>query len=92
MAHDRRILLAPAMVLALLSSPAGAQVSSPPSATVNSTGQSGAATPITLPEVEVVGATPLLGSGVDRNKVPAQTQVLTNQDITATATPTHCGH
>ena len=82
MAHDRRILLAPAMVLALLSSPAGAQVSSPPSATVNSTGQSGAPTPITLPEVEVVGATPLLGSGVDRNKVPAQTQVLTNQDIT----------
>jgi iron complex outermembrane recepter protein len=35
-----------------------------------------------LPEVEVVAATPLLGSGVDRSKVPAQTQVLTDQDIT----------
>jgi iron complex outermembrane recepter protein len=35
-----------------------------------------------LPEVEVIGATPMLGSGVDRNKVPAQTQVLTDQDIT----------
>ncbi len=37
---------------------------------------------ITLPTVEVVGATPLLGSGVDRDKVPAQTQVLTSRDIT----------
>ncbi len=36
---------------------------------------------ITLPTVEVVAASPLLGSGVDRNKVPAQTQVLTSRDI-----------
>ncbi|HTV45902.1 MAG TPA: hypothetical protein VMF05_11345, partial [Stellaceae bacterium] len=35
-----------------------------------------------LPTVEVVGATPLLGSGVDRSKVPAETRVLTQQDIT----------
>ncbi|HEY3912244.1 MAG TPA: TonB-dependent receptor [Stellaceae bacterium] len=35
-----------------------------------------------LPTVEVVGATPLLGSGVDRSKVPAETRVLTDQDIT----------
>ncbi len=41
-----------------------------------------AAAPITLPTVEVVGATPLLGSGVDRNTVPSQTQVLNAQDIT----------
>ncbi|MGC2524001.1 MAG: TonB-dependent receptor [Stellaceae bacterium] len=36
---------------------------------------------ITLPTVEVVAATPLLGSGVDRAKVPAETQVLTAPDI-----------
>ncbi len=35
-----------------------------------------------LPTVEIVGATPLLGSGVDRNKVPAQSNVVTGQDIT----------
>jgi outer membrane receptor protein involved in Fe transport len=34
-----------------------------------------------LPPVEVVGSTPLLGSGVDRAKVPAETQVLTDRDI-----------
>jgi outer membrane receptor protein involved in Fe transport len=37
---------------------------------------------IILPTVEVVAATPLLGSGVDRNTVPAQTHVLTSRDIT----------
>jgi outer membrane receptor protein involved in Fe transport len=37
---------------------------------------------ISLPTVEVVAATPLLGSGVDRAKVPAETQVLTAPDIT----------
>jgi iron complex outermembrane recepter protein len=72
MAHLRWILAAPALVPALLS-PAAAQD--------YSTG-SPAAAPITLPTIEVVGATPLLGSGVDRNKVPAQTQVLTAPDIT----------
>jgi iron complex outermembrane recepter protein len=49
--------------------------------------QDAAATPvpqteITLPTVEVVGVTPLLGSGVDRDKVPAENQVLTSRDIT----------
>ena len=37
---------------------------------------------ISLPTVEVVAATPLLGSGVDRAKVPAENQVLTAPDIT----------
>ncbi len=41
----------------------------------------GPSTATVLPTVEVVGATPLLGSGVDRAKVPAETQVLTGQDI-----------
>src|SRR5215472_13502590 len=36
---------------------------------------------LTLPTVEVVATTPLLGSGVDAAKVPAQTQVLTGADI-----------
>jgi len=46
-----------------------------------------AATELTLPPVEVVGATPLLGSGVDRNKVPAETHVLTDQDISRNGYP-----
>jgi outer membrane receptor protein involved in Fe transport len=37
---------------------------------------------LTLPTVEVVATTPLLGSGVDAAKVPAQTQVLTGADVT----------
>ena len=67
MARRRWILAAPALMPALLST-AVAQDYSP---------SSPAAAPITLPTIEVVAATPLLGSGVDRSKVPAQTQVLT---------------
>lgn len=40
-----------------------------------------------LPEVDVVAPTPLLGSGVDSNTVPAQTQVLTGKDITIQGPP-----
>ena len=47
----------------------------------------GSETPLTLPPVEVVGATPLLGSGVDRDKVPAETNVLTDQDISRNGYP-----
>src|SRR6516162_11744356 len=43
--------------------------------------------PLSLPAVEVVGATPLLGSGVDRDKVPAQTQILTDRDISRNGYP-----
>ncbi|MBV8615315.1 MAG: TonB-dependent receptor, partial [Acetobacteraceae bacterium] len=42
------------------------------------------ATETTLPQVNVVGAAPLLGSGVDRSKVPAQNQVFTSQDLSLT--------
>src|SRR5260370_23734838 len=45
------------------------------------------ARPLSLPTVEVVGATPLLGSGVDRDKVPAETQVLTDRDISRNGYP-----
>lgn len=40
-----------------------------------------------LPPIEVVGATPLLGSGVDRDKVPAETNVLTDKDISRDGYP-----
>lgn len=45
---------------------------------------SGAGNPpeVNLPAVDVVGSSPLLGSGVDRNTVPAQTNVLKSEDIT----------
>ncbi len=35
-----------------------------------------------LPTVEVIGVTPLLGSGVEPSKVPAENNVVTSQDIT----------
>jgi iron complex outermembrane receptor protein len=38
-------------------------------------------TPPTLPPVEVVGTTPLIGSGLDRNLVPAQTTILNQPDL-----------
>jgi iron complex outermembrane recepter protein len=39
---------------------------------------------ISLPNVNVVGSTPLQGSGVDRNKIPANTSVLTGADLQRT--------
>ena len=44
--------------------------------------------PVTqLPQVEVVGASPLIGSGIDRNKVPAETHVLNSDDLKREGTP-----
>jgi iron complex outermembrane recepter protein len=40
-----------------------------------------------LSPVEVVGASPLIGSGIDRNTVPAETQVLDSADLTREGTP-----
>jgi iron complex outermembrane recepter protein len=68
----------PAPILALVVICAGAaaqQVApTPPSG-------AGPAINLTLPTVEVVGATPLLGSGVDAATVPAETQVLTGAEV-----------
>ena len=74
MAELRRILAVAAALLVMLSRAAAAQQAavSPAAAPDQS---------ITLPTVEVIAATPLLGSGVDQSKVPAQSQVLTSQDI-----------
>jgi iron complex outermembrane receptor protein len=44
-----------------------------------------------VPDVNVVGSTPLLGSGVDRDRIPAATNVLTQQDITRTGVPSLTG-
>src|SRR5262245_34983467 len=35
----------------------------------------------TLPPIEVVATTPLIGSGLDRNLVPGETNVLNQQDL-----------
>ncbi len=48
----------------------------------------GAAVPeVNLPTVNIVGTSPLLGSGIDRNKLPAATNVLNSGDITRDGTP-----
>jgi iron complex outermembrane receptor protein len=44
-----------------------------------------------LPEVVVVGASPLLGTGLDRTKVPAATNVLTGADVIQTGIPSALG-
>jgi iron complex outermembrane recepter protein len=43
----------------------------------------------TLPPVDIIGSTPLLGSGVDRNKVPSETQVLNSQDVSLEGPPNY---
>ncbi len=67
--------LAALAALSLLPSSALAQAT--PQATPNAT----------LPQVEVIGSTPLLGSGVDRTKVPAQNQVFDSRDVTLQGPP-----
>ena len=37
---------------------------------------------VTLPPVDIVAPSPLLGSGVDRDTVPAETNVLRGDDLT----------
>jgi outer membrane receptor protein involved in Fe transport len=50
-----------------------------------------AAPQISLPDVTVVGSTPLLGSGIDREEIPAATNVLGAQDIDRTGVPSLTG-
>lgn len=40
-----------------------------------------------LRDVEIVGTTPMLGSGIDRDKVPAEVNVLTGADVSRDGTP-----
>ena len=46
---------------------------------------------VNLPDVNVVGSTPLLGSGLDRDQIPAATNVLSEQDINRTGIPSLTG-
>ena len=62
---------------------AGPQTAQPQSATPSP------GPPVTeLAPVEVIGASPLLGSGVDRDTVPAETNVLKSDDLTRGGTTT----
>jgi iron complex outermembrane receptor protein len=61
-------------VLALVCVPAGAQ-QAPTDPT-----QSQPVT--TVPRIDIIGASPLLGSGIDRDTVPAETNVLKGNDLT----------
>lgn len=76
----RHVLPAPVLALVLLAATAAAQEPSAPTAPEG-------VPPVALPPVEVVGVTPMLGSGVDRDKVPAQTHVLTDADISRNGYP-----
>ncbi|MGD0105956.1 MAG: TonB-dependent receptor [Rhodopila sp.] len=77
--HPARRLACVAAVLGLAHMPARAQQA-----------QSGAAQPLSMPvpPVNIVGASPLLGSGVDRDTVPAETNVLRGDDLTRGGTTT----
>jgi outer membrane receptor protein involved in Fe transport len=47
--------------------------------------------PLRIPQVDVVGSSPLLGSGIDRSQIPAATNVLTGADIDRTGVPSLTG-
>ena len=83
----RRVRLIAAILL-LLTGTAAAQTSQPPADTSPQTAQPTPPPVTELPPVEVVGASPLIGSGIDRNLVPAETQVLNSSDLTRQGTPT----
>src|SRR5579872_2306057 len=66
---------AAALVLAAIGGASAQTASAPPPP------EPSAGLDITLPQVEVVATTPLLGSGVDRSKVAAENTVLNSNDI-----------
>ena len=47
--------------------------------------------PTELPAVDVIGSSPLIGSGVDRNTIPAQSQALDSKDLSNQGTPNLTG-
>jgi iron complex outermembrane receptor protein len=73
------LALLPAVVLA--QTPATPPTPAPPEPPAAAPGV------VTLPEVVVVGATPVLGSGVDRDKVPGNVHVLNRDDVKVIGTP-----
>src|SRR5512137_8638 len=80
MAGRPRRWLAAWAVSAALSAAANAQTSSPADEPAT-----------TLPTVEVIGTTPVLGSGIDRDKVPANVRSFSSTDIKTTSQPSLTG-
>src|ERR1700733_8961472 len=82
-----------AVAILLAAGAAAAQTAPPPTAPAPSTSAQAPTTqatppPVTeLPPVEVIGASPLIGSGIDPNTVPAETQVLDSNDLKREGTP-----
>ncbi len=74
---------APRSLAALLSLCA----SLPPASAHAQVAGSAAVPEVNLPTVNIVGASPLLGSGIDRNKLPAETNVLNSGDISRDGVP-----
>jgi iron complex outermembrane recepter protein len=73
-------ILAGAAALSLLAGAAAAQ-------TASGGGDGGGLLALTLPPVEVIATTPLPGSGIDVDKVPASVQTLTSSDLEREGTP-----
>src|SRR5271163_2220545 len=80
----RSVRFVTVVILVLLATAAAAQTPSagsdtqtPPPAGSNPQGLP----TITLPTVQVIGTTPLPGTGIDRDKVPANVQSLTASDL-----------
>jgi iron complex outermembrane recepter protein len=57
----------------------------PQAALAQATG--GGGVEVNLPSVNIIGTSPLLGSGIDRNKLPAETNILNSGDISRDGTP-----
>jgi iron complex outermembrane recepter protein len=75
---DHRLLAAALVGLLALAPPAGAQTAPAPSSTA--TAPAGDDT-VHLPQVDVIGTTPLQGTGLDVNTVPTQANVLRPEDV-----------
>ena len=77
------VSIAPRSLAALLSLCA----SLPPTGALAQAAGGVAAPEVNLPTVNIVGTSPLLGAGIDRNKLPAATNVLNSGDISRDGTP-----
>jgi outer membrane receptor protein involved in Fe transport len=77
--NHRPRLLAASVLPALISHHAASQTVPPPPAS--------APAPTPSEEITVIDSSPLLGSGVDRNSIPADTQVLDSASITREGAP-----
>jgi iron complex outermembrane recepter protein len=85
--RDRRIFEAVLAVACTLLSGGAALAQTAPTSTAPSSESDPAANLANLPEVTVVGTTPLPGTGIDVDKVPANVQTLTSSDLSREGTP-----